>query len=106
MSELPEDAIEAAAKAIYLEHKLHPQLTFLWEDLVKSKDLANHNRVQRDRAYARAALSAAYPHLVAQAGADALAKVREVVAQHKGIDDWGVEYVYTRTLFEELEGKP
>lgn len=62
-------AIEAAARAINEKHDFPAPL---WESLVNSKDRANQHRVMRDRAYATAALAAAYPIIAAQAKAEAL----------------------------------
>lgn len=62
------EAIEAAARAINEKHDFPAPL---WESLVNSKGRANQHRVMRDRAYARAALTAANPLMVAQAKAEA-----------------------------------
>jgi len=57
--------IEAAAKAINDSYGF--RWMFLpWDQLVKSKDKANQNRVELDRGYATSALAAADAHDAAQ----------------------------------------
>ncbi|WP_143911056.1 hypothetical protein [Aeromicrobium piscarium] len=60
---ISEEAIEAAAQAIYEAHEfpLHTQKS--WSEMAQSSDRANRYRVARDRDYARAAITAALPYL-------------------------------------------
>jgi hypothetical protein len=53
---IPAEAVEAAAREI---NKQHGYAMPPWDELVKSKDRANRNRVKLDREYARVALEAA-----------------------------------------------
>lgn len=58
---ISDEAVEAAAREI---NKQHGYAMPLWDELVRSRDQANRNRVKLDRGYARAALEAAAPYLM------------------------------------------
>ncbi|MFW0772488.1 hypothetical protein ACLRGI_04900 [Paenarthrobacter nitroguajacolicus] len=58
---MTQERIEAAAKALNASYPLRWAMP-PWDELVKSKDRANQNRVKLDREYASSALAAADAH--------------------------------------------